>query len=98
MSQMGFCVLHRSTGRTSWDRTGFASVLGATYLLPVARKAEKNTHLSKVAFGVTKNWTRVFDCFGGETLVIDMGSSYLKTCMFVFVLGINKDTIFIIYD
>lgn len=27
-----------------------------------------------------------------------MGSSYLKTCMFVFVLGINKDTIFVIYD
>lgn len=27
-----------------------------------------------------------------------MGSSYLKTCMFVFVLGVNKDTIFVIYD
>lgn len=40
----------------------------------------------------------MFDCFGGETLVIDMGSSYLKTCMFVFVLGVNKDTIFVIYD
>lgn len=30
--------------------------------------------------------------------MIDMGSSYLKTCMFVFVLGVNKDTIFVIYD
>lgn len=54
--------------------------------------------LTRVAFGVTADWVRAFDCFGGITLTGDLIISYLKTGMLLFVVGLSQDTIWVIYD
>uniref|UniRef100_A0A0D9WTE2 Uncharacterized protein n=1 Tax=Leersia perrieri TaxID=77586 RepID=A0A0D9WTE2_9ORYZ len=48
---------------------------------PTAFMLESLVH--RIAFGVTSNWEKVFDCFGGESL---------------FLLGLDKDTLVIIFD
>uniref|UniRef100_J3L0L1 Uncharacterized protein n=1 Tax=Oryza brachyantha TaxID=4533 RepID=J3L0L1_ORYBR len=73
---------------------GFAAVLsGVIDLFSIVACV-----LPLVAFGVTTDWSRVFDCFGGITIAADMVASYLKTGMLLFVLGVNHETFVFIFD